>query len=221
MPGLQFGKGQLVQSQLSTPEPQAITPLPTRPYSAYPPINPILNPPHAGSGFPQPGIHSSTLQPPTDSGCPNPAPHPAASQKGYFGPGWRGAHPASSCPGQDGGTSWLCRAARGKLPALMLVLPGLLAGLWAQPHAGPGHLVVGRGSAEVCVAPTHARLSHHHQGPSPRHRARSGTAGGDAGLARQGIPGQPCLHHGQGSAGEEEKGAGGGGKQVQQEDVRP
>lgn len=150
-------------------------------------------------------IHSSTFQPPIDSGCPNPAPHPAASQKGYFGPSWRRAHPASSCPGQDGGTSWLCRAARRKLPALKPVLPGLLAGLQAQPHAGPSHLVVGRGSVEECVAPTHAWLSHRHQGPSPRHRARSGTTGEDTGLASQGFPRQPCLHHGQGSAGEEEK----------------
>lgn len=81
MPGLQFGKGQLVQSQLSTPEPQAITPLPTRPYSAYPLINPILNPPIQTpyrvwlppAGDPQfhsPATHGFRVpQPSTTSGC--------------------------------------------------------------------------------------------------------------------------------------------------------
>lgn len=207
--GFQFGKGQLLQSQLSTPEPWAITPLPTQPQSAYPLITPILNHP-CRVWLPPAGdsIHSSTFQPPMDSDCPNPAPHPATSQMGYFGPSWRRAHPASSCPSQDGGTSWLCHDAHRKLLVLMPVLPGLLAGLWVQPHAGPGHLVICRGSVEVCVAPTHARLSHCHQGPSPRHQASPGTTGGDTGLARQGFPGQPCLHRGQGSAGGEGKGAG-------------
>lgn len=70
--------------------------------------------------------------------------------------------------------------------------PGLLAGLRVHAHTGPGHLVVGRGSAEVCVAPTHAPAESpppgtppHGTGPDP------GTAGGDTEPDRQGIPRQP------------------------------
>lgn len=146
-----------------------------------------------GLASPSWGSHPQLHFPAMDSGCPSPAPHPVTSQMGYFGPSWHRAHPASSCPGQDGGTSWLCRAAHRKLLALMPVLPGLLAGLWVQPHAGPGHLVIGRGSGEVCVAPTHTRLSHRHQGPSPRPRARSGTTEGTQDWPGRASPGSPAC----------------------------
>lgn len=73
----------------------------------------------------------------------------------------------------------------------MTVLPRLLAVPRARAHAGPGHLVVSWGSAEVCVAPTHTPAESpppgtpsHGTGPDP------GTVGGDAGPAGQGIPGR-------------------------------
>lgn len=142
---------------------------------------------------------------------PSPKPHPAMPQRGYFpssplplpppAPGgwWRRKDGA-------GGTSWSCGVPAGSPRPPVPVLPRLLAGPQARACSGPGHLVSGRGSAELRVAPTHAAAESpgtpsRGTGPAPAATGRRemllvlrrGHGDGRAGCPRAAVPGQSHL----------------------------
>lgn len=172
--------------------------------------------PHAGSGScPKWGPHPvpPLFTPPEHSRHPHPSPkpHPAMPQRGYFpssplplpppAPGgrWRRKEGA-------GGTSWSCGVPAGSPRPPVPVLPRLLAGPQARARAGPGHLVSGRGSAELRVAPTHAAAESpgtpsRGTGPAPAATGRRemllvlrrGHGDGRAGCPRAAVPGQSHL----------------------------
>lgn len=144
----------------------AIAPLPT-------PVMPLHSLPDAGSASPpQPGIPplSPALRLPVDLGCPGPSPEPrpSASQRGYFGPGWRGAHPASPCP-KPGRRHQLV------VPRCPREAPGRSCrrclGFWQGCGRGrmpaPAIWSSARGQRRCAWHRRTRRLSHRHQGPLP------------------------------------------------------
>lgn len=105
-----------------------------------------------------------------------------------------------------GGTSWSCGVPAGSPRPPVPVLPRLLAGPQARARAGPGHLVSGRGSAELRVAPTHAAAESpgtpsRGTGPAPAAAGRRetllvlrrGHGDGRAGCPRAAVPGHSHL----------------------------
>lgn len=161
-------------------------------------------------------VFAKTAQHPAALGLTWPLPHcppghdgaPGASQRGYLCPSWRRAHPASPCPVQDGGTSWSCRGARGKL-----------LGSWQG--CGCGHMPapaiwLSAGGQWRCA--WHRRthwLSHRHQGPLPTAQGQiRAPQEGTRGRMGRASPGSPACTTGRWLRcfmGKE--GAGPGGKQ--------
>lgn len=105
-----------------------------------------------------------------------------------------------------GGTSWSCGVPAGSPHPPVPVLPRLLAGPRAWACAGPGHLVSGRGSVELRVAPTHAPAESpgtpsRGTGPAPAATGRRetllalrrGHGAGRAGCPQAAVPGQSHL----------------------------
>lgn len=173
--------------------------------------------PHAGPGScPQmgPSARGPALHPPGTFQAPPSQPKTTSSyaSKGIF-PSSPPPSPPPPAPGGRwqrkegaGGTSWSCRVPAGSPRPPVPVLPRLLAGPQARARAGPGHLVSGRGSAELRVAPTHAAAESpgtpsRGTGPAPAAAGRRetllvlrrGHGDGRAGCPRAAVPGHSHL----------------------------
>lgn len=161
-----------------------------------------------------PSARGPALHPPGAFQVPPSQPKTASS---YASKGVFSIHPPPSLPPPApggrwqrkegaGGTSWSCGVPAGSPRPPVPVLPGLLAGPQARARSGPGHLVSGRGSAELRVAPTHAAAESpgtpsRGTGPAPAATGRRemllvlrrGHGDGRAGCPRAAVPGQSHL----------------------------
>lgn len=149
------------------------------PLSRCPPSHhPTLCPRHCHYTLsPKLGIPPQPCSPvPHGFGVPLPRPHPSTTSgclsKGLFRSWLTWSPPASPCPARTMAPAGHAAVPAGSSRLLVPALPQLLAGLQAQAHTGPGHLVVGWGSAEVCVAPTYTPTESPPPGTPPAARGQ-------------------------------------------------